>query len=266
MQLGELTWTEVAAHTAKVVVVPIGSLEQHGHHLPMLTDSLICAEIVRRAEAELKDRAVFLPLLWLGASDHHRAFPGTVSLSVDTYTRVLVDLVDSLIGAGFRRILLLNAHGGNIGPAQAALYELNLRHYRDKPDLWLTQASWFDIARKQVAALDGVAQPGVLHACEWETSAILRTHPVLVRAEAIQSVRTEFPSDFYSPDHSGETRLYVAKTIDQLTPVGALGRPELASAEKGEAILATAAAEVVKFIREFAGWATPQPRVVSGNA
>jgi creatinine amidohydrolase len=75
MQLGERNWLEAKALTNRVVVLPLGSHEQHGHHLPLLTDTVIGTEIARRAEAELGDEALFLPTLWVGASDHHRAFP-----------------------------------------------------------------------------------------------------------------------------------------------------------------------------------------------
>src|SRR6476620_5749522 len=102
MQLGELTWTAVAGPAGRVVVLPLGSLEQHGPHLPLLTDTLIGGEIARRAEAELGEAALFLPPLWVGASDHHRRFRGTVSLGNELYVRVLVDLLESLIGSGFR--------------------------------------------------------------------------------------------------------------------------------------------------------------------
>jgi len=68
---GEKIWTQTEDQTGKVVVVPIGSLEQHGHHLPMLTDSMIGTEIARRAEAALGEAALFTPMLWVGASDHH---------------------------------------------------------------------------------------------------------------------------------------------------------------------------------------------------
>lgn len=158
MQLGELNWREAGQQTHKVVVLPIGSLEQHGHHLPLLTDSLIGGEVARRAEAELGDEALFLPILWVGASDHHRGFPGTVSLKNETYVRVLVEMLESLIGAGFRRIVLLNSHGGNIVPAQMAIYDVQIRYHRQMPDLWLAFTTWFEIAQEQIAALDGITQ------------------------------------------------------------------------------------------------------------
>jgi len=263
MQLGNLTWTKVADHVHKVVVVPIGSFEQHGHHLPLLTDTMIGAEIARRAEAELGDSAMFLPTLWIGASDHHLGFAGTVSLSMEVYTKALIDLVESLIGAGFRKIFLLNSHAGNIVPAGTALYEVNLRYHEEMPDLWLTFASWFDLAREQVAGLDGMTQQNVLHACEWETSVILRAHGDLVQRKTVKTARTPFKSDFYSPDQSGRSRVSVTKTIQQMTPTGALGRPDLASEDKGERILQAAVTEVVAFVREFDRWEPTKPRPVN---
>ena len=263
MQLGNIPWTQVAEHTHNVIVVPIGSFEQHGHHLPLLTDSMIGSEIAHRAEAELGDAAMFLPMLYIGASDHHLGFPGTISLSMEVYTKALIDLVESLIGAGFRKIFLLNSHAGNIVPAGTALYEVNLRYHEEVPDMWLTFASWFDLAREQVAVLEGMEQQNVLHACEWETSIILRSHGDLVQRKNVKTARTPFKSDFYSPDQSGRSRVSVTKTIRQMTPTGALGRPDLASEEKGERILQVAVAEVVAFVREFDGWQPAKPRAVN---
>ena len=76
MEYGERSWKEIGDLSNKVVVLPIGSLEQHGHHLPLLTDSMIGSEIIRRTKIEIGDDALFLPMLWVGASDHHRTFPG----------------------------------------------------------------------------------------------------------------------------------------------------------------------------------------------
>jgi creatinine amidohydrolase len=259
MQLGERGWTDVQALVDRVVVVPLGSLEQHGRHLPLFTDSLIGTEIARRAEAELGDEALFLPMLWVGASDHHRMFPGTVSISNDVYSRVLGDMLESLISTGFRRIFLLTAHGGNVLPGRVALYDVQLRH-RDKPDLWMALSSWWSIAAPQVAAMPGLEQSTVSHACELETSMILQLRPELVRLEAVQSARIPFESAFYVPDFTRESRVDVARSFEQLSASGAFCFPELATAEKGEALFATATAEVVAFVRELATWKAIEPR------
>ncbi|HET6384294.1 MAG TPA: creatininase family protein [Armatimonadota bacterium] len=258
MKLGERNWTEIEDLAGRVVVAPLGSLEQHGHHLPLLTDTFIGTEIARRAEEQLEDAALFLPPLWIGASHHHRAFGGTVSLGNDTYVRVLVDVLESLIGSGFRRIFLLNAHGGNIIPGQMATYDVQLRH-RDKSDLWLAFSSWWTIAAERIRSLSEVQQEMVTHACEQETSMVLRLRPELVKPEAARGANIPFESAFYCPDFNMPSRVAVPRAFDQLSRTGAFGHPEIGTAEKGELLISAAVAEVVAFVREFAAWKSFKP-------
>lgn len=259
MQHGERRWTQTASQTDRVIVAPLGSLEQHGHHLPMLTDTLIITEIARRAEAELDDSALFLPTLWLGASHHHLAMPGTVSAANDHYVLILEDMIESLIGAGFRRIFLLNGHGGNITPGRQALYNIQLRH-RDKADLYIAFSSWWTLAAEQVAAIQGLEAHMVTHACEQETSMILRMRPELVDMREARGATIPFESAFYCPDFSGPSRVDVPRAFDMLSETGAFGHPERATAEKGEALFAAAVGEVVAFVREFGNWPIIEPR------
>jgi creatinine amidohydrolase len=228
MHFGEFIWTDIKAHKDKVVVMPLGSLEQHGHHLPLLTDSMIGTEIVRRAEAEL-------------------------SVSNSVYVDVLVDMLESLIGGGFRRIFILNSHGGNITPGRMAIYEAQMNH-RDMPELYLAFSSWWAIAAQQVAALTNVKQEMVTHACELESSMILRLRPELVKLEAARGANIPFESAFYHPDFSRPSRVDVPRAFDQLSATGAFGHPEIAEPEKGEALFSAAVGEVTAFIREFASW------------
>ena len=259
MQYAELKHTEIAANAHKVVIVPIGSIEQHGHHLPILTDSMIGTEICRRADTLLGEEALFLPMLWAGASDHHRRFPGTVSISNNTYTLMLEDILESLIGSGFKRIMLFNSHGGNINPGMAALYNVQLRH-RDERDLWLIFATWFVMAGPQIAQLDILEkQDHVTHACELETSMILRIRPELVRMDLARGANITFASDFYSPDSSGNSRVGIARPFEHVTATGALSHPEVATAEKGEVLYKTAVTELVKFVHEFGDWKVFDP-------
>jgi creatinine amidohydrolase len=253
MQYGEQRWPRIPELTDRVAVLPLGSLEQHGHHLPLLTDSLICEEIVARAGAELGELAVFLPLVWAGASDHHNRFPGTVTLSHATYVSMLDDMMESLIRSGFRRILLLNAHGGNTLPGQSALYRVQMRH-RDQRDLWLVFATWFDLGAPRIREVPGLEQDHVTHACELETSMVLRLRPELVDLEAARGAIVPFESAFYSPDSRRASRVSVARPFEHNSVTGSYGHPELATAEKGEALFAAVVSEVVACVREIAGW------------
>ncbi len=258
MYLGDKSWLEASNLLNKVVVVPLASLEQHGHHLPLLTDTYIGAEIARQAEIILGDEAIFLPTLWVGASDHHRAFPGTVSISNEVYVQVLIDMMESLIGSGFRRIFLLNAHGGNITPGRMAIYDVTIRH-KDLTDLWVAFSSWWTIAAEQVAALTNVEQSMVTHACEQESSMILKLRPELVRTDLAAGANIPFESAFYCPDSSRPSRVDVPKAFDLLSKTGAFGHPEIANIEKGTALFGAAITEVVAFVREYAAWPQIDP-------
>jgi creatinine amidohydrolase len=259
MHYGERAWTEIEGVRERVVVLPLGALEQHGHHLPLLTDSMIGGDIARRAEQELGDTALFLPTLWIGASDHHRAYAGTLSLSNDLYARVITEILESLIASGFRRIFLLTAHGGNLLPGSLAIYDTQLRH-RDKPDLWLALASWWQIAEQEISALDPHADLQVTHACELETSMILHLRPELVNLDAAHGATVPFASAFYVPDWSAPSRVNVARSFEQISTTGAIGHPERATAALGEALFAAAVAQIVAFVREFATWPVVEPR------
>jgi creatinine amidohydrolase len=259
MQLGEQTWPDARAIAKQniPIIIPIASFEQHGHHLPMLTDTFIGAEIARRVEKTLGTEAAFTPPLWLGASDHHLVF-GALSLSIHTYTNLLIELVESLITLGFSRIVLLNSHGGNILPGQTALTELAIRH-RERLDLYLAFVSWFDFVAQKSGQLDAsFSQKKVIHACEWETSQILVTHPDLVKDQR-PAARFGFDSQFWQPDHFGLSRVFIARTMEQGSKSGAFGLPELATKEKGEELFTIATEEIIAFIRELARWPVATP-------
>jgi creatinine amidohydrolase len=141
MQLHEMKSPEVAALPKTTpIVIPIGALEQHGAHMPLFTDSLLCGEVVRRVSERVKDKVVFTPMIWLGNSHHHMDFCGTLSADPRTYLDTLCGVMENLIAHGFRRLVFFNGHGGNIVPGQQAVFEVRQRH-REKKDLLLC-SSW----------------------------------------------------------------------------------------------------------------------------
>ena len=180
VRLQTMSWPEVAAASKDTpVVVPIAAVEQHGRHLPVFTDSLLLGEVTRRAGEALGDRAIWTPLLWLGNSHHHLDFPGTLSAAPRTYLDLLGDLIDNLVTHGFRRIVLLNGHGGNIVPAHQAVFEARQRH-RDRDDLLLLSATYWLLGSRPDRLEPSLVQSEMGHACEWETSMILSLAPHLV--------------------------------------------------------------------------------------
>src|SRR5947209_7594373 len=151
MRFAEMTAPEIRAldRERTLVVAPIAACEQHGRHLPVFTDSILVGAVADGVERNLADRVVLLPVLWLGASEHHLPFGGTLTATLPTYELMLFELLAPLLRDGFRRAMLLNGHGGNIDPLHVALRRLDAQF----PRAVLTGAAYWEIAAGEVAAL-----------------------------------------------------------------------------------------------------------------
>jgi creatinine amidohydrolase len=240
-----------------VALLPLAAVEQHGNHLPVVTDTALVTEIAQRAEAALPDTVALLPTLWAGSSHHHFGFPGTVSIRSETYILVLKDLVDSLIASGFRRIVLLNGHGGNVGPANEALYRISLEHQGlDAP--WVTCATYWRLAAQELAAQTFMESPNLTHACEYETSMMMGLRTEWIHLDRAQGVRTERRSKFYDPLGYSPSKVSVCETFGQMTNTGAMGHPERATREKGNQLFQLISQSVIEFLAEFSNWKIPR--------
>lgn len=245
MQLADLKWTDVAAASRDLpIVIPIAALEQHGRHMPLFTDSLLLGEVVRRVADVLNDRVLFAPLMWLGNSEHHLDFPGTMTASPRVYLDLLRDMVENFLFHGFRRIVLVNGHGGNIVPAQQALFELRQKH-RDRGELLLLSTTYWTLGVKPNAADKSFVQNRMGHACEWETSMMLRIAPHLVG-----DLKTVEPLEFGNPFEPAH-RAWITK---DRTAAGHIGDPRGATAEKGEILFRTFAVDVVALLERVLRW------------
>ena len=245
MNLSDLTWPVIARLPRDTpVVFPIAAVEQHGHHLPLYTDSLLLGEIVRRITDRFADRVLFAPLLWLGNSDHHLDFSGTLSASSRTYLDLLANVADNLISHGFRRIVFLNGHGGNETPGKQAIFELRQR-YRRQTDLLLLLATYWNLGIKPWRVDPSIQQREMGHACEWETSMVLRLAPHLV-GDYVHADEVPFGAGF-APAARGWT------TKDRSGP-GHIGAPQHATAEKGETLLRLFSDDVSHFLDRVIAW------------
>jgi len=148
MLLAELNWPRVAALSKDTpVIIPVAALEQHGHHMPVFTDSMLLGEVVRRAHERLGDKVLVAPLMWLGNSHHHMDFAGTMSATPRTYLDLLCDMMENMIFHGFKRIVIINGHGGNDVPGKQAVFEVRQRH-RQRNDLCLLFATYWLLGGK----------------------------------------------------------------------------------------------------------------------
>ncbi len=220
-----------------VVVAPIAACEQHSHHLPTSTDTVLVTGVADGVEAALKGVVLQLPTLWLGASHHHLRFGATLSASVDVHVDILCEIIEPLLLDGYTRVLILNGHGGNIDTMQMALRRLQPR-YRN---CVLGAASYWELAAKELAGLAEGPRKNMGHACEFETSMMLALRPDLVRRE-----------------DAALRGLYLAEDMFQRTDHGAVGYPELATAEKGRRFLTASIERTVEVVEALLK--RPMPR------
>lgn len=239
MKFAEMTWPLLrdVPRDKTVVIAPIAACEQHSRHLPVYTDTILVTGVAEGVEQHLPDRVLLLPSLWLGASAHHLRFGATLSADVDTHIDILCDILTPLLDDGHQRVMFLNGHGGNIDTMQVALRRLQTR-YRDRQ---LTAASYWDIAAKELAELAEGPRKTMGHACEFETSMILALRPELVRKHEIQ--------DDPPPAEPTLRGLYIAEDMKQRTRQGAVGFPQLATPEKGKAILKAAIDRTIEVVQ-----------------
>ena len=245
MQLTDLNWPAIDALSKDTpVVFPVAALEQHGRHLPLFTDSLLLGEIIRRATERLSNRILFAPLQWLGNSDHHLEFPGTLSAPPRAYIDLLNGVLENFIGHGFRRLVIINGHGGNDVPGRQAIFETRQRH-RHRRDLLLLLATYWQLGAKPWEAEPRLQQRQMGHACEWETSMILRIAPKLVGASN-QLEPVPFGSGFEPASRGWITR-------DRTAP-GHIGDPRAATPEKGETLFRAFTDDVVRLLERILAW------------
>jgi creatinine amidohydrolase len=252
MRLEYARWPDLADLEERIFVVPLGSLEQHGPHLPLFTDSLIISHIAERVEQLRSERIVTLPVQWLGHSPHHRRF-GCLSLDLQPYIDLIRGICRSLVHLGARKIFLLNGHGGNDIPCKAAQRELK-SEFEELHDLYIVYATYWNLAAEQFGAIRSSPEGGMGHACEMETSVLLAKNPDLVEMSKAARGGPGPEMGYRKIDMLKPPPFSLINEFDELSPSGVLGMPELATPEKGARFLEAAADAVVVLIDEMGTW------------
>jgi creatinine amidohydrolase len=241
----------IAARPDALAVLPIGSLEQHGPHLPVITDTASASAAAIRAARLVVDElpVLVLPELWTGMSEHHLPFGGTISLNFNELRGVLSGVVRSLRAIGFARLLVVNGHGGNVEPLAVAAREL--AHEYGLPVIACTP--WY-LTRDRVPEIAETKETPA-HACEGETSIMMAIAPDLVRTDRFEDAVRQRPDPV--PDYAGFSRFW---SFSERAPVtGVRGDPRSATAEKGERFLDVQAEALAAAMRDKPMWRKPDP-------
>jgi creatinine amidohydrolase len=245
--LERMTWPEAkdAFQKQPVCIVPVGAVEQHGHHLPMNTDSINVYELARRA-AEQAGNTIVAPVVNVGVSWNHINFPGTLSLRVRTLMDVLTDVCVCLARHGAERIILLNGHGGNISAVQAAADELREEHGLS---VGVVYTPFLVEHGKRV--YESTIE---WHADEAETSSTLYLNPDSVRMDrAVNEHPKATASKFFTFEEDALAKSvvnYGLPKTETITDSGTVGDAKLATRAKGEVVVQEAIENLVRVLQE----------------
>ncbi len=227
--LEEMTWPEieyVINNGCKTVVIPSGSIEQHGPHLAQVADTAI-AEASAVDLARRLGNTLVAPVIRPGLSDHHLALPGTLSLRPEVFTGIIEDYVACYIKHGFENFILISSHGGNFNILEEITSSLNNKYPNNKFITGLPLQELLEL-------LSGMEEEENMpegtcggHACEYETSVMLHLFPKHVRMEKARKGYVGRPTrEILDRMHEGG--------IIAVSNIGVLGNPEQASAERGK--------------------------------
>ncbi|CAN7683035.1 creatininase family protein [Bosea sp. LjRoot90] len=250
--MGSVLWQELTAEELRekaakdaVVVLPVASMEQHGPHLPVGVDTILCGSVCKLAAERADDvDVVVAPTLWCGMAEHHMAFGGTFTFDIPTYRAVLLALLKSIERHGFHRVVIVNGHGGNIAALAAFLPD-----FARETSLSIRATTYFLLAQEAMAPfMDD--QVSVLHACEVETSIMMVLAPETIRHERLAEAFGMLDADL-----TALTRPTVGRyqPFRQMTETGVIGDARKATPEKGTAFLDAAANALAKLLSDRGG-------------
>lgn len=248
-----LTWPEIneAVTAGKVVLLPIGSTEQHGHHLPLDVDNFLARSVCIAAARLAPRETLIMPTIPYGYNEHAQDFPGTIHVTYQHFVEYCLDVCKSVAYTGFDRIIIVDGHGSN-----EHLCEFIARRATLETDALVASTMWTNLAVEAFEAVRESGFGGAAHACELETSAYLYLEPDRVQMDKAQDhdggAAGKDGSKFLSVDLTrGWGPMKLVRWTSSATPHGVSGAPTLATAEKGAAIVRGAAENLAAFIREF---------------
>ncbi len=225
--LGELTSPEAKERLGRkgLVILPVGSLEQHGPHLPLDTDSWDALHLAQEAVKLVKgEKPLILPPIPYGVSYHHMGFAGTISISPTTLYNLICEIGESLAAQGVRKLLVVNGHGGNEPALRAAAQSLK---HKQGLVLFIESGGLISPLRGEL-----IGTRNDVHAGEYETSTSLANRGEMVRKERIPQVEVKYPSPYL--EFTSPQRVSWRFDVRELSRQGVLGNPAKASKEKGE--------------------------------
>ena len=249
----ELTWPEMREAIAQqpVILLPFGTIEDHGHHLPINTDNVIvealCLETARRAPGEI----LVMPLVSYGLDEHHMDFPGTVSVDMQTLLELVSEVAISVARHGFSHIVIVNGHGSNAPIADLAARRVVLETGVICGAMSPNAAIDPTLAEPTLSQMRRSAPGGVAHAGEYETAMMLHLRQDLVQMDQAVKELGQIAVEYFNWDLPEPSILSWQDWWSRMSESGVCGDPTVATAEFGRALFETTVENFVRFVRAF---------------
>jgi len=242
------TWPELgeAAKRQPVVVVPIGSVEDHGPHLPLDADNFLIWSICEAAAQQAEGDILLLPVIPFGYETHHMDFPGTIDIQIQHLLDFVLDVTKSVAHHGFRRILIADGHGSNM-----PILDLVARRTILETEALCAPFLWPALALKEIRQVRESSRGGMSHACELETSVYLYLDGHRVQMDKARKETDQPASEFIWNDLTDPGPVRMMDYWTRFSKSGVNGDPTLATAEKGRIIFEAVVRNFVRLAREF---------------
>jgi creatinine amidohydrolase len=249
----ELTWPEMREAIAHgpVVLLPFGTIEDHGPHLPLNTDNVIVEAICLEAASRAPGEMLVMPLLAYGLDEHHMDFPGTVSVDMQTLLAHLADVAISAAHHGFTHVLIVNGHGSNASLADLAARRVVLETGIVCGAMSPNAAIDPTLAEPTLSQMRRSEPGGVAHAGEYETAMMLHLRPELVQMDKAVRELGQLKLEYFNWDHPEPSVLSWQDWWSRMSESGVCGDATVATAEFGQALFETTIENFVRFVREF---------------
>ncbi|MFW9835682.1 MAG: creatininase family protein [Candidatus Thorarchaeota archaeon] len=247
--LANMTWPEVENRLKEcdIVLVPLGSTEQHGPALPVNNDYFIATQFAHRAAERIWNthKVTVTPTINFGFSPHHMDFPGTITLSELTLSSMIADICHSLAQHGFKKIIIINGHGGNETAIQNALHDM-----QGNIDAKVFCANWWSLV---IDRIKDIVTPPVYHACDMETSVAWYLGQRVLEDKRVDEPGKSLVPGFVIPDMlAPPPRVSTSYRMKEITDSGVVGYSTKATKEKGKLVAEAVLERLVNFIEEIA--------------
>ena len=239
---------DTGSKSGSVLVLPVGSTEQHGKHLPVMTDTLLANSVATQSAEDIADNVPVLvaPPFWSGYSPHHLSLGGTLTGEFDDLLDLLCEIASTGFENGFDALVFVNGHGGNTPLIDAAISEVGKSH----PEVEVLGLTYFELINDLVESIRESDIGGMAHGGEFETSLMLYLYPELVDTETMPATYQNEQYERAGADLVVGGPVSVYRPFEQYSESGAIGDPEVANPKTGEQLFDGATAALANLLKE----------------